>query len=718
MANIAQFKFEVKGLEEVLRVVQFKSEETISKPFLFQLNLASEAPEINFDDVIGKAAVFTTYDHDAEEARIVNGIVHRFEQVGEGQRFTHYYLELVPQLYLLSYRANSRIFQNLSIPDIIKVVLENAGIASDCFRFSLCESYSPREYCVQYDETDFNFVSRLMEEEGIFYFFEHSKDSHILVIADSSNIHTEIENPIISYNKSSLLAEEGFIHELRYSEVIKTGSVKLTDFNFKRPELNLQVQSQAESDTHLEVYDFPGFYELTERGDSLASIKLESLRALKKSINGRSNCRYLLPGYLFTLKYHPRSGYNRKYLVTALIQSGSQPQVLEEEAQSTKTEYKNEFVGIPDDVPYRPPQIARKPRIDGVQTAIVVGPGGEEIYTNEHGCVKVQFHWDLEGRNDDKSSCWVRVSQLWAGAGWGAMYIPRIGHEVIVTFVEGNPDRPIISGRVYHASNTPPYSLPDEKTKSTIKSNTTKGGGGSNEIRFDDASGSEEIFIHAQKDENIAVENDQGIVVGHNRTESIGNNRTLDVGTDKYETVGNNKTIEVGAGHTEQIGASMNITVGSTLTETVGVNYAETVGGAMELTVGGALAITVGAAMAETIGGAKVESVGGIKSENIGVNKSLDVGANLSESVGKDRTVEIGKNLKQTIGGAHEESVAKEYIIKAKKMQFVADDEINIKTGKAEIIMKKNGDITIKGKKINVKGSSDVIIKGSKIKGN
>jgi type VI secretion system secreted protein VgrG len=374
--------------------------------------------------------------------------------------------------------------------------------------------------------------------------------------------------------------------------------------------------------------------------------------------------------------------------------------------------YSNHFTCIPFDVPFRPLRATPRPTVQGPQTAVVVGRAGEEIFTDKYGRVKVQFHWDREGKRNENSSCWIRVSHPWAGKGWGAVAIPRIGQEVIVDFLEGDPDQPIITGRVYNADQMPPYELPANQTQTGIKSRSSKGGSTDNfnEIRFEDKKGSEEVYIHAEKDQRIIVEND--------RNEAIGNDRRLDVVRDKFETVGRNKTIEVAKEHTERIDGGMTIMVGSNLTEMVAINYSETVGAAMELTVGAALAITVGAAMAETVGLTKSESIGGSKSENIGSNKSLDIGRNFSETIKQNKESEVGENLTETVGGKHQESVKKEYILQADKIQLVAEKEISIKTGKAEVIMKKNGDITIKGNAINIKGNGDVIIKGSQIKEN
>jgi type VI secretion system secreted protein VgrG len=398
--------------------------------------------------------------------------------------------------------------------------------------------------------------------------------------------------------------------------------------------------------------------------------------------------------------------------------------------------FRSGFTALNSRQDFRPPRSTVKPIVQGPQTAIVVGPSGDEIYTDKYGRVKVQFHWDRYGKKDEHSSCWVRVSHPWAGKNWGFIAIPRIGQEVIVEFLEGDPDQPIITGRVYNAEQMPPYDLPANMTQTGIKTRSSKGGGVANfnELRFEDKKGSEQLFIHAEKNQDIEVENDETHWVGHDRSktvdhdelvhvkhdrnEQVDNNETIVIGVDQSETVGRNRIVQIGANHSETIGAAMSIVVGANLTETVAVNYAETVGGAMELTVGAALAITVGAAMAETVGGAKTETVGVSKSESVGSDRTLTVGSNVTESVGGNQTVSVGKDLKETIAGQHVVEVTKEAMVQAKKVQIVADDEISLKTGDAEIIMKKNGDITIKGNKITVKGSGDVIIKGSKVLAN
>jgi type VI secretion system secreted protein VgrG len=380
---------------------------------------------------------------------------------------------------------------------------------------------------------------------------------------------------------------------------------------------------------------------------------------------------------------------------------------------------------LPLALPYRVPRLTPQVVMPGPQSAIVVGPEGEEIHADDFGRVKVHFHWDRYDKSNEKSTCWVRVSQPWAGKGWGGYFIPRIGQEVIVDFLNGDPDRPIIVGRVYNDDQPKPF---DSHTQSGFRTRSTPKGSAANcnEFRFDDKKGSEQVYLHAEKNQDISVENDETHTVGHDRTKTIDHDETSHIKHDRTERVDNDESIEIGHDRFmtverdkyEKVLRNKAIQVAATHTETVAINYAETVGGAMELTVGAALAITVGAVMAETVAGAKIESIGAAKSEAIGGSRSISVGGATSETLAGERTVSIAKDDKVSIGGQAKLSVTKDYVVNAKKIQIVAEDEMHFKVGSAEISMKKNGDITIKGNKINIKGSGDVIVKGSKIAGN
>ncbi len=540
LANVAEFVFEVDDFDGELRVLRFGGNEAISGLFEFGIQLVSEDPEIDVDSIVGQRATLTIR-HDAGE-RKVYGIISRFEQGSEADNITPYFVELVPEVWLLTQQFGCRIHQQITIPNIIETVLTDAGIPSDLFRIAVNATYPERDYCVQYRESDWNFICRLMEEEGIFYFFEHGDDGCVMVIGDADSTHTPIEadDTVVYRERSGTVAAAEAVYEYRYSQEIRPGTVRYRDYNFETPSLDMEKEVEAPRDDNLVVYDYPGNYLEPDAGEQRATLGLEIVQARRILGLGQSMCRRFIPGYKFTLDEHPQSNFNREYLLTWVRHTGAQPHG--GPGRGGHFEYHNEFRCIPSDVPFRPARKTPKPVVEGTQTAIVTGPDGEEIWPDEHGRVKIQFHWDREGQNDENSSCWVRVSQLWAGAGWGAMFIPRIGHEVIVDFLEGDPDQPIIIGRVYHGDNTPPYSLPDDKTKSTIKSDSSLGHDGSNEIRFEDAAGSEEVYIHAQKDMNESIENNMSTTVGGNQTVSVTGDRTKSVDGDETTTVKGDRT--------------------------------------------------------------------------------------------------------------------------------------------------------------------------------
>ncbi|MBI3777291.1 MAG: type VI secretion system tip protein VgrG, partial [Gammaproteobacteria bacterium] len=599
--NIEHFTFSIPGVGQELKVVGFTGNEKISAPFRYFIELACKDAELDFDSCIGKPALLTLIgDHDNIE-RYVHGIVQHMHHLRHAQQFTLYKVELVAQLDFLKLRQASRIYQNTTVPDIIQSVFKGANISADHFKLSLNASYEAREYCVQYRETDLQFVARLMQEEGIYYYFEHSKDAHLLIITDNANTPKAIGEPstVAFHTGTGTVDAEDAVRVFTYSEQVQSGAVTLRDFNFKKPALGLQAQQQARQFANLEVYDYPGGYDAPAGGTKYAQVRLEALQAAADQGRGESNCLRLLPGFRMTLAEHPRKKMNQEFLLTEMTCSAHQPQVLQEVAGGEGTSYNNNFRCIPSNVPFRAPQNIEKPRIDGVQTAIVTGPAGEEIYVDEHGRVKVQFHWDRDGQNDEKSSCWIRVSQLWAGAGWGAMFIPRIAQEVVVDFIEGDPDRPIITGRVFHGTNRPPCKLPDEKTKSTIKSDSTKGGGGSNEWRFEDLKDKEEVYLHGQKDWNIRVENDT--------KEWIGHDRHLMLLHDQYERIDGDKHQKVNGDHNIKIDGTLSIDVGADVQQKTAQHCAHEVGSEIHLKAGQKVVIEAGAELSLKAGGSFVK---------------------------------------------------------------------------------------------------------------
>jgi type VI secretion system secreted protein VgrG len=707
---------------DVLALRSVSIQEQLSRLFQIEVELSSEDGEVDLDKVVGHDATIRL-DVAKNDERYFHGFVSRMVQVANQGGYARYHATIVPWLWLLTRTSDCRIFQEKTVPDIIEEIFKLYGFSD--YKLKLTATYPKWEYCVQYRETAFNFVSRLMEQEGIYYYFEHADGKHTLVLADSISAHNPFPGyaEIIFHELESGAVGREVITDWTVEKELQPVKYALNDFDFKKPKTSLLASSDVSrpyGKADYEIYDFPGEYVEHDEGQRLADARINELQSQYEVLHGEASARGLAAGCVFKLKNHPRDDQNREYLVTTVaiqVDAGE----FGSGGEGTEGEFFTcRFSAISKTQQYRPERSTPKPIVQGPQTATVVGPAGEEIHTDKYSRIKVQFPWDRYGKWDENSSCWIRVSQFWAGKQWGSIHIPRIGQEVIVEFLEGDPDEPIITGRVYNADQMPPYALPGDKTQSGVKSRSSKGGSTANfnEIRFEDKKGSEEVYVHAEKDQNNVVENDETTQVGHDRTERVGHDENLTVDHDQTETVGNNRVVKIGMNHTENVGSSMNITVGSTLTETVAVNYAETVGAAMELTVGAALAISVGAAMAETVGGVKTESVGMEKSENIGGNRSLNVGGDKNETIAKNRVVSVTKDQQTTIGGQQQTSVTKESILNAKKVQIVAEDEIQFKTGSATITLKKNGDISVNGKKIEIKGSGDVIIKGSTIKEN
>jgi type VI secretion system secreted protein VgrG len=734
--------------EDVLLLRSFQGHEAVSRLFTFDLDLVSEDLSVNYDDMVGKAVTVRLGLSDGS-LRYWNGFVSRFIQAGRDSNVAVYQATIVPWLWFLDQTTDCRIFQNKTAPEIIKQIFQENSYNDVLLR--LYGDFVKRDYCVQYRESDFNFVSRLMEEEGIFYFFEHEDGKHTLILGNDPAAHKECpKQPSARYEGTAGgWQDDDVILQWLQEQELRPSIYTTMDYNFETPSTSLL--SSVNGKGKWEVYDFPGEYAKRADGDKLVRVRLQEQQVSQSVARGMSDCRAFSVGYKFKLTDHYRDDLNQEYVLTSLRHSARHNVgYISGASDFAEPAYENSFECIPAKTPLRPERRTPVPVVQGCQTAVIVGPGGEEIFTDQYGRVKVQFHWDREGKKNENSSCWVRVSYPWAGKGWGGIQVPRIGQEVIVDFLEGDPDRPLITGRTYNAGQMPPWSLPGKMMVSGYKSNSTKGGGGYNELSFDDTKGTELINIHAQYDQQKKVENDERvdivrdrtehvgrderITIDHDRTEEvkhdekirIGNDKTevvvqdrrLEVERDKSESVGRNKTVVVRADHDETVDGSMSVSVKNNLSEIVALNHAETVGLAMEITVGGAMAISVGLAMAETVGLNKSEAVGKSKSESVGVNKSLDVGKNLSETVRENQNVEIGKDLTEEIGGRHREEVKKEFSLQAKKIELVAEDEISLKAGDAVIVLKKNGDITIKGAKINVNGSGEVAIKGSKIKEN
>ncbi|MES1265730.1 MAG: type VI secretion system tip protein TssI/VgrG [Variovorax sp.] len=701
---------------EEFTVERLSGREALGKPFEYQVTLISLSPSIELAKFVGDTLTVTLATNAEGGQRHFHGHITSMALVDTFDRHARYRLTLRPWFWLLSTRSNSRIFQNKSIPDIAEALFGEHGFTD--FRKDLSGSYPAREYVVQYRESDFAFVSRLLEQVGIYYHFEHAAGLHTMVLADSEMGHPTApgyeEVPFYPPVEGAL-RERDHLSIWQMVQQLRPGAYASDDFDFEKPTSDLLTKLKAESrhkHGDKEVYDYPGGFTQHSDGENSVRARLDGLRTDVETVTAGGDAHGLGAGVVFTLANHPLDAQNKKYLIVA-ASFDAVTNAAESGRDDAGLDFNVSLTAIDSHVPYRPTQTTRVPRVEGPQTAIVVGQGGEEIWTDKYGRVKVQFHWDREGGSDEKSSCWVRVSQAWAGNQWGSMHIPRIGQEVIVDFLEGDPDRPIITGRVYNGTNMPPYALPGNQTQSGIKSRSTKGGSPSNfnELRFEDKKGSEHVFMQAEKDLLILVKNDERRQVGHDRVKEVTNDETTSIGGNRTETVTKDESITIDGSRDE--------TVAKTETVTIGIARNHTIGAEESVAVGGTRSLTVGASDST--------SVGGSQSVSVGASQSVDVGANQSITVGGGRTLTVTKDDSVTVNGKRTESIAKEATLSVgKKLLIDAADEITIKSGEASIILKKNGDITIKGKnitlqgsgKVNVKADGDVIIKGSKISQN
>jgi type VI secretion system secreted protein VgrG len=548
------FKIDTPLGEDVLLLRGFKGREGLSQLFSFELDLLSENSSISFSDIVGKNVTISLKQSDGSY-RYLNGILSRFAQSAIEEEFTSYRAEMVPWLWFLTRNADCRIFQNKSIPDILTQVFSDLGFND--YANLLQGSYDPREYCVQYRESDFDFVSRLMEEYGIFYFFKHERGKHMLVLADASTAHSSCPGQSsVRYVTVAGGPQKDAITGWQIEQRLRTGKYSLEDYNFQTPSTNLMASEptvyEVGGNRKFEIYDYPGEYLTKGAGQSLAKIRMQEEEAEHLVAYGTSQCRGLVSGYKFTLEEHPRKDLNTDYVLTE-IQHTAMTEAYGTSKSPEKDSYSNTFRCIPLSVPFRPLRVTPRPTVKGPQTAVVVGPSGEEIYTDKYGRVKVQFFWDRLGKKNENSTCWVRVSQVWAGKTWGALFLPRIGQEVIVDFLEADPDQPIITGRVYNAEQMPPGTLPDNQNISGFRSRSTKGGGehDANVLTFDDTQGSEVFYMRAQKDMAVRVENNDDLKVFNDQTITIHNNRTevVEQGNEKITIQQGNRDVIISMGN-------------------------------------------------------------------------------------------------------------------------------------------------------------------------
>uniref|UniRef100_C5CKA1 Type VI secretion system Vgr family protein n=1 Tax=Variovorax paradoxus (strain S110) TaxID=543728 RepID=C5CKA1_VARPS len=763
--------------------------EALARSSSYELTVLSKNHALDAKDILGRAfdVVIQFQDKDGGmHERHCQGHAVRFERTGHVGRHFEYRIGLRSWFWLLTKRINSRILQEKKVLEVLDAVLEDSPIR----RFkktrtsNVIGTHNPRRYCVQHQESDYQFLSRLLEDEGIYYWFDAHDAPGTMHLSDASDIAHDklpVEGTLRHMATDTTEARHNEISRWVSARQFDTGTYASRDSDFKAIKKKLEAAG-GQPDKHelaeFEAFEFAGGYFTGADADDKGKLRGEEIAARRQRHWALTTWPDVAAGRSFTFEGDPDGTRDGDYVIAACIFAASHPgyesiphatprmpieQALREaldddavnaqarpalealiaDAPALRTDLQGTsaflITAIPVDVPFRPPRLTPRVVMPGPQSAIVVGPAGEEIHADDFGRVKVHFHWDRYDKSDEKSTCWVRVSQPWAGKGWGGYFIPRIGQEVIVDFLNGDPDRPIIVGRVYNDDQPIPFG---SHTQSGFRTRSTPKGSASNcnEFRFEDKKGSEQVYLHAEKNQDIEVENNETHWVGHDRTKTIDHDETTHVKHDRTETVDNNETITVHGQRTEtvdknetitihqnrtetvdlnetiSIGQNRSITVGASETATVALQRTHSVGINETITVGAAQEITVGAMQAVTVGASQTINVGANQSSSIGANRSVDVGADLSTTVGKNESRSVGEGRTSSVGKDDALTVGKNLVIDA-------GDSISIKTGSASITMKKDGTIVIKGKditidgsgKINVKASSDVVIKGSKI---
>jgi type VI secretion system secreted protein VgrG len=604
---------------EQLKFRAMRGQEGLSQLFEFEVDMVSASFNLDLKTLLGTSLTLELQDEGA--SRFLNGTVVRFELVGRANETGRHYIYralVQPWLWYLTRTTDCRIFQNKSVPDVLDEVLGKYGFE---YEKRLSGSYRPWEYCVQYQESDFAFVCRLMEHEGIAYHFEHRNGSHLLVLADDvGGYNTLPGHATIAYRPRDRVvnAMEPCIDQWRISEQITSGRVMLDDFDFRKSRASLQsVQQDPKGHDHssYEVYEWLGGYSENDQGDSYAKIRLQELQCAHEMATGHTNVAGMAPGYLFQMTYCPREADNREYLVIQTRYDLQEPEYSTGGTAESVCEF--DFTVLPSSVPYRPARKTPKPRTNGPQTATVVGP--EEIWTDRFGRVKLQFRWDRYGQSDENSSCWVRVSSNWAGANYGTMHMPRVGQEVIVDFIGGEPDRPIITGRVYNNDQMPPWELPANATASGILTRSSSGGAANqaNMLRFEDRTGAEQILLHAERNLDVEVE--------ANETHTTGGTRTTLVKGHESATYQSGETRDITAGAKETItgGDTRDVTGG--FSETVSGGVTQTISGGKKRTLSGGLNDTITGGFNGTIDGQEIRFVSGGRNDTIDTSNNVTV---------------------------------------------------------------------------------------------
>jgi type VI secretion system secreted protein VgrG len=714
------------ALGDQLEFRRMVGREEMGRLFEFHIDLLSDSDSIDPKSLLGTdltVEIDLTTEVDGGGRRYLSGQVTAFRFAGrEGDSFL-YKASTSPWLWLATRRTDFKIFQFKTVPDIVQEVLAPYGFV---VQNKLSNSYRTWDYMVQYGESDCDFVSRILEHEGAYYYFEHQMGSHKMVLADDIGGHSSLPAgpstiPYYPGNRAAHVHDEDFIDGWNATQDIASGKFAADDYDFKKPRALLdthQAQPAGHSQDSWEVFHWPGGYTEMGDGEQYARVRIEQQKAERETIHGTGNARNLAPGYLFNLSKYPRADQNKRHLIVgATYRFTENVRRSDGGGGDSPTTYRLEIDAVPSTVPWRSQCITPRPHTTGPQTAVVTGPAGEEIYTDKYGRVKVHFFWDRHGPKDENSSCWIRVNQVWAGANYGSMHVPRIGQEVIVDFINGDPDYPLITGRVYNDLQMPPWQLPDNKTQSGTKSHSSKGGadgpgikagaGDTNIIRMEDMKGSEQLWFHAQKDQLTEVEHDEDKWVGNDRRKVIDRDEFNTIHRDRTEIVDRNEKINVHGWRTEEVDLDETITIHQNRSKTIDLSETDSIGHNWDITVGASKTETVALTYVETTGIAKMMNVGIAYSRNVGIImnsltgimqagevgmiKQLMVGQDYGATIGKTVTLDVGEKKTETVGQVSLHSVG-EYL------QLVC--------GKAKIVLTSEGGIYLQSTHVELKGQN------------
>ncbi|EGT4452103.1 type VI secretion system tip protein VgrG [Cronobacter sakazakii] len=687
--------------------------EALSEPFMFTLTLLGTDARADRSALLGQPVTVTIPTQALMTPRYLNGKVTRVAVSAvelSGTRYAAYELTVEPDLWPMQRDRNLRIFQGQTVPQIVKTLLGESRVNME---ERLSGSYRVWEYCVQYQESSLDFISRLLELEGIAYHFRHEQDRHTLVLTDAPGQYEPFPGyETIPYHvtPSGGSTDEEGISQWALEDSVTPGIYSLDDYDFRKPNAWLFQARQnplSPQPGSIDVYDWPGRFVEHGHGEFYARIRQERWQVEHRQTQGTATALGIAPGHTFVLRNAPFFGDNGEYLTTIAHYRFEENRYASGPDSNTLHEIR--FEVIPADVPYRPAQKTPWPRTYGPQTAKVVGPQGESIWTDKYGRVKVKFHWDRLGKGDDTSSSWVRVSSAWAGQGFGGVQIPRVGDEVVVDFINGDPDRPLITGRVYNEASMPPWALPAAATQMGFLSRSKDGSlDNANALRFEDKAGEEQVWLHAEKNMDTEIENDETHSVGSNRTKTIGANETTTVKKNRTETVVENETITVHQNRTETVDGNETITIHSNRTETVDQNEDVRIGQNQSVTVNGAQTLRVDKTKTETIALASMLNVGLAQNTNIGAAYVLNVGAGWMTNVGAMQMHNVA--LKYSVNSGKDLSLSA-----GTTADFSAEDKITLVCGESMIVLEQNGTITLSANKIKMVGEKVIDIDGTEI---